>query len=85
MGMGEFFLEGPAVPARSGGGGGGGSQGSEAAEGGGNLPSARYVLPLGEIVVGRDSVRDSNPANSSKLRIGINKREEVGVRVSFFL
>lgn len=85
--MSGFFLEGPAVPARSGGGAGAGaggsSQGGEAAERGWNLPSARYALPLGEIVVGRDSVRDANPANSNKLRIGIDKREEVGVGLFF--
>ncbi|CAN0000511.1 unnamed protein product, partial [Scytosiphon promiscuus] len=76
--MSGFFLEGPSVPTKSGGGGGGGgSQGSGgSAEGNWNLPSARYAVPLGEVVLGRDSVRDSSPANSNKLRLGIDKREE---------
>ncbi|CAN0210342.1 unnamed protein product, partial [Ectocarpus sp. 12 AP-2014] len=67
--MSGFYLEGPAPPAKSGAseGGGGGNW---------NLPPARYALPLGEIVVGRDSVRDASPANCNKLRIGIDKREE---------
>lgn len=79
--MSGYFLEGPAVPTRSG-GGGGGSQESGDAEGSRNLNlhPARYALPLGEIVVGRDSVRDNSPANRNKLRIGIDKREEVGVK-----
>ena len=78
--MSGYFLEGPAVPARSGGGGsGGGSQESGDGDGSRNLPPARYALPLGEVVVGRDSVRDNSPANRNKLRIGIDKREEVGL------
>ncbi|CAB1121015.1 unnamed protein product [Ectocarpus sp. CCAP 1310/34] len=68
--MSGFYLEGPAPPAKSGTGEGGGG-------GNWNLPPARYALPLGEIVVGRDSVRDASPANCNKLRIGIDKREEV--------
>ncbi|CAN0511633.1 unnamed protein product, partial [Ectocarpus sp. 12 AP-2014] len=67
--MSGFYLEGPAPPAKSGVGEGGGG-------GNWNLPPARYSLPLGEIVVGRDSVRDASPANCNKLRIGIDKREE---------
>eukprot|EP00752_Nemacystus_decipiens_P006657 g5985.t1 len=77
--MSGYFLEGPTVPARggnSGGGAGGGSQGSGDGDGCRNLPLARYALPLGEVVVGRDSVRDNSPANKNKLRIGIDKREE---------
>ncbi|CAM9985587.1 unnamed protein product [Ectocarpus fasciculatus] len=68
--MSGFFLEGPAPPAKSGTGEGGSGGGNW------NLPPARYALPLGEIVVGRDSVRDASPANCNKLRIGIDKREE---------
>eukprot|EP00903_Cladosiphon_okamuranus_P015361 g14187.t1 len=76
--MSGYFLEGPAVRAGGGGegGGSGGSQESGDGEGSRNLRPARYALPLGEVVVGRDSVRDNSPANRHKLRIGIDKREE---------
>lgn len=39
--------------------------------------SSGYQLPLREVVVGRDSVRDSHKNNSNKLRIGIPNSEEV--------
>lgn len=78
----RFFLEGP-IPASRGGGGGGGSKVSGKA----NWKNVfgRYLLPpSGEIVVGRDSLRDTHPANNTKLRVGIDKREEVSEEVISF-
>lgn len=40
-------------------------------------PSTRHDLPTGDIVVGRDSVRDKHKNNSNKMRMGIPSKEEV--------
>lgn len=59
----------PATPTTA---GSGGVQG-----GGWKNVSGRYALPVGDVVVGRDSMHDSKPVNRNKLRIGIDKRDEV--------
>lgn len=40
----------------------------------------RFPLPVGKSVLGRNSIRDSFPGNSNKIRIGIDALEEVNPR-----
>ncbi|CAM9494576.1 unnamed protein product, partial [Laminaria digitata] len=63
----------PTPPTAEVGGGGGGGEGQGV---GWKNPSGRYAVPVGDVVVGRDSIHDSKPANRNKLRMGIDKREE---------
>lgn len=80
--MSGYFLQGPISAKRDSeghsGGSRSGSQGTVDVAGTQTRPSSMYALPVGEVVVGRDSVRDSNPTNKNKLRMGVDKQEEVG-------
>lgn len=40
----------------------------------------RFPLPVGKSILGRNSIRDSFPGNSNKIRIGIDTLEEVTPR-----